>query len=175
MYKQQIEIPTISQAEKVNLSTTEISRKIKEQLKRDFKNCVFSVSSKYYSGGSSISIYLMKADFKIIKEPSEITETAFFNYEQRQRYTREQLIKNQTETHFQLNQFTLREAFNNDNWNNGVFLTEQGHKLLSDVVKIADAYNWNNSDSSIDYFDVNFSFNIDIGKWDKPFIQEVKR
>ena len=48
-------------------------------------------------------------------------------------------------------------------------MTEEGHNLLKEAVKIAEQYNYDNSDSMTDYYDVNFGFNIWIGKWNKEF------
>ena len=77
--------------------------------------------------------------------------------------------------HHQLNNYTLLGDYNTLDWCNGVFLTERGHNMLKKVVEITNQYNWNNSDSQIDYFDVNFYLHLSIGRWDKPFIQQVKQ
>jgi len=37
----------------------------------------------------------------------------------------------------------------------------------------SDYYNYDNSDSQSDYFDVNFYLNIGIGRYDKPFKEVV--
>lgn len=46
------------------------------------------------------------------------------------------------------------------------FLTE-----AFDALKSAGYYN--NSDASIDYFDVSYYYDINIGKWNKPYILEA--
>ena len=51
----------LSKTEKIKLSTTEIAKRIKQQLKQ-FKGCKFSVSSEYYSMGSSITIALIESE-----------------------------------------------------------------------------------------------------------------
>ena len=60
----------------------------------------------------------------------------------------------------QLNNFYL-ETDNN--------LTDEAKKILIDVNKIANKYNYDKSDSMVDYFDVNYYFNLHIGKWDVPY------
>jgi hypothetical protein len=49
-------------------------------------------------------------------------------------------------------------------------LSDEGRSLFHGVKDIVGKRNWNNSDSSVDYFDVNFYEHYSIGKWDKPFV-----
>jgi hypothetical protein len=158
----------LTREEKISLSTTEISERIREELK-DFKGCVFSVTTEYFSMGSAVHISLMKADFKVIRDITEISEDYIKHLGSG--YTREDIGNRQKERYHQLNQFTLRGDFNLLEWCNGVFLTEAGHNLLKKVVHLSDTYNYDNSDSQSDYFDVNFYLEINIGRWNKPFIQ----
>ena len=39
------------------------------------------------------------------------------------------------------------------------------------IVEIADYYNYDNSNTQTDYYDVNFSFDLNLGKWNKEFIE----
>jgi len=157
----------LTQSEKIDLKTTEISRLIKKQLKEEFPKCNFSAKTEYYSMGCRIDLYLMKSDRKIIRDISEISDCAILGLGTS--YTREDIKKRQEENNHQLNQFTLRDDFKEDNWCNGVFLTSEGFKLLKRAVEIQGQYNYNNSDSQTDYYNVNFSFSIGLGKWNKPF------
>ena len=111
----------------------------------------------------------MRANIRVIKKFSEISQEALLRYCDTWR-TKEQLQKIQEEHYFQLNPYTLREVYNPNTWCNGVFLTKEGHALLKKVVKIADHYNFDDSDSMTDYYSVNFSFHIELGKWNKPFV-----
>ena len=54
---------------------------------------------------------------------------------------------------------------------NGTYLTKEGHDLLKRVVEIVNQYNYNHSDAMTDYYIVNFSFDLELGKWDKPMIE----
>ena len=159
----------LTKSEKISLGTKEIAKRIREQLKTEFKGCKFSVRSEYYSMGSSITVSLMKADRLIVRDFDKIPESSLFRYLDVYR-TKEKLKELQEERYHQLNHFTLREKYDSDYWCNGVFLTEEGHNLLKRVVEIADYYNYDDSDMMTDYYSVNFSFNIHLGKWDKPFI-----
>lgn len=48
-------------------------------------------------------------------------------------------------------------------------LTEKAKFIMQDVIEYANSYNYDDSDSMIDYFDTNFYLHTNIGKWDKPF------
>ncbi len=162
---------TLSVSEKISLGTKEIARRIREQLKQENPSCKFSVQKSDYSGGSSIKVALMEAPFKVIKDYSEIPEEAFFNIGSG--YKPEDIKARQQERYHQLNQYTCDKEFNPKDWNNGIFLTEAGHKLFRRVVEVVNQYNYNHSDSSIDYFSVNFCLNLHIGKWNEAFKQLV--
>lgn len=163
---------SLSRDEKINLGTKEIAKRIRQQLKREFSGCKFSVRIEYYSMGSSITVRLMKSDIKVKKDFSELSDYSLSFYKDK-RYTEDALRRMQGETYHQLNEYILRGEYNPDHWCNGVFLTERGHKFLKRVVKIADHYNFNDSDSMTDYYHVNFSFHLSLGKWDKPFVDGV--
>jgi hypothetical protein len=121
--------------------------------------------------GSSIHIHLMKSYFNLIKKYEDISETALIKKESNS-YTRESIKQTQKEGHHQLNQYGFREAYDPNQWNNGVFLTEKGYKLFKRVCDIINYYNFDESDSQTDYYSVNFSPFINIGKWDKTYTYE---
>jgi hypothetical protein len=164
------ELKQLSVSEKINLGTKGIAKNVRDQLKKEFPNCEFSVTKKEYSGGSSISIDLMRADFKVIKDFKDISERALHRYENISHYTPKQIEEMQNQNYHQLNH-NIGE-YDPDEWNNGVFLTEKGHNLFKRVMQITNQYNWDNSDIQTDYFDVNFYTHLGIGKWDKPFKQD---
>lgn len=154
----------ITKTQKINLSTTEIAKLIRKELKEKFPQCKFSVRSEYYSMGSSITISIMKANFKVKADLKDVDCTNYLTS-----HDLEQIEKLQNNKYHQLNPYTLREEYRKDSWCNGVFLTEKAHKVLQEVVKIADKYNWDESDPMTDYYDVNFAFHIEVGKWNKEF------
>ena len=150
-----------------DLTTTEIAKLIREQLKREFPRCKFSVRSKYFSMGSEITVSLLYAPFKVIKDFEEITEEAILLNGR----SKEQIKESQSERYHQLNHYQLLQDYNPNEWCNGVFLTEKGHNLLKRVVEIVLQYNRDESDIRTDYSNTNFYFMLELGKWDKPFIQ----
>jgi len=158
----------LTQSEKIHLSTTEIAKLIRQQLKKEYPKFKFSITSKYYSMGSSITISLMESPIKVIKDYKDLSELALLHTE-RNNYTKEQIEHMQKEKYHQLNQYILRHEYNPDTWNNGVFLTKEGHKVMQRAVKISDQYNFDESDSMTDYYFVNFSLHIQVGKWNKDY------
>ena len=158
----------LTRKEKISLSTTEIAKLIRNQLKEEFRGCKFSVTSAYYSMGSSVTVSLIKADRKVKRGFEELTDSLPFYRDNH--YTDKELKKLQEESYHQLNEYILRQDYDPRYWCNGVFLTEQGHNFLQRVVEIADHFNFNDSDPMTDYYHVNFSFSLSLGKWDRPFI-----
>jgi len=153
-----------------NMGTTDIAKAVRKQLKNEFPGCKFSVTTEYYAGGSSISMSCMVADRKLVKDISEISEAAFDKQEFRNGYSKEAIAKMQKQGEHQLNNYTLRLEYEEDVWCNGVFLTEEGHKLMQRAEAIVNQYNYDESDAMSDYFSVNFYLHTSLGKWDKPFI-----
>ena len=165
----------LSTSEKIKYSAVDIAKFVKKELKKLYLNCKFSIGSKYYSGGMSISCSLMESDFQVIEDFDKIPEETLFSYEHNSNYKREELKDFQSKKYHQLNQYTLRQDYNLRNWCNGVFLTKEGHEMFKKVVECFDQYNWNHSDISIDYFDVHFYLDLEIGKWDKDYIYMEKK
>ena len=157
----------LTKIEKINLGTTEIAKRVREQLKTEFPNCKFSVTTQQYSGGSSISINLMKADIQVVKDIDDISDAAIEQLGTA--YTRQDIRAMQKLGYRQLNRHTLHGDYDSENWCNGVFLTEQGHNVLQKAVAIATHYNYDDSVPEADYYSVNFSLDIGLGKWDKAF------
>lgn len=161
----------LTKEQKAELSHKEIAQRIRFKLAKEFPCCKFSITIENYSGGGSIHISLMSCKgTKIIRDFNEISETALFRYDQRQ-YSAEQIKEMQSKKYHQLNDHAFYDTWDIDDWNNGVFLTKEGHNILKRVVEIAEFYNWDNSDSQTDYFDVHFYLHLSLGKWDKDFMQ----
>lgn len=162
----------LTKSQKISLGTKEISKRIREQLKKEFPKCKFSVVTEYYSGGSAIHLNLMESDRKVIKDFDDISDLALFQKEHNSNYSKEDIKKIQETDNHQLNQYQLIEEYKVNEWCNGVFLTEEGHNLLKRTVEIVNQYNYDDSDIMTDYFDVNFYLHISLGKWNKPFIDK---
>lgn len=64
----------------INLGTKEIALIIRNYVKEIYSDCKFSVTCKYYSGGSSISIRLMEAPINIFQDAREIKDFQINEY-----------------------------------------------------------------------------------------------
>ncbi len=153
-------------------STKEIAKLIRNDLKA-ISGFKFSVTIETYSGGPSISVGVMAAPHRMIRTIAEVP--AINDPENTGHYTRAQIADMQSKKYHQLSQYQLRESdeYAPGTWNNGVFLTERGHNDLKKIVAIVEQYHRDSSDSSIDYFNCNFYFHLNLGKWDNPFIDGV--
>lgn len=163
----------LTKQEKYSMDLKDIAREVKRQLIKEFPGCMFSVTIERYSMGQSLHISLMKSNFKVIRDFNEISERAISDYANRD-YTIEQLKEMQSKNYHQLNEYSFRDEYDHDNWNNGVFLTREGHKLFKQVCEIINHYNYDDSDSQTDHFDVNFYLHLNIGQWNKPYVLEVQ-
>jgi curved DNA-binding protein CbpA len=54
-------------------------------------------------------------------------------------------------------------------------LTDYAKAVLSDVNDMIKSYRYDDSDGMIDYFDTNFYYSLDVGRWNKPFIVNSKQ
>ena len=146
------------------LSTTEIAKLIRTELKKKYPNCKFSVRSKYFSMGSSITVSVLKTPFRVIKKFEDLTEQEL-NFLQNRGISIETIKDRQGENYHQLNQYQK------ENLNNGVYLTDKGRDLINSIVEIVNSYNYDKSDPMTDYFNVNFWFHLELGTWSSGLIQ----
>ena len=163
-----------TQEDLTKLGTKEIAKRLRQTFKKKYPKCKFSITSEYYSGGSSLNISLMKANFKVKKTFEEIHKDDLDNCIDRG-FSEEQIKSMQTKNYHQLNRFTLMDSYKENIWCNGVFLTEEGWKFFQEVMEEVYKYHYDHSDSQIDYFDTNFHIHLQMGKWDKDFIQEIRQ
>ena len=132
----------------------DISREVKAKLKREFPNCKFSVVLQKYSMGRNMTVALMEAPFDAL--------TGFSG--------RDSLVEPVGKQYAQLNQYTIRQEPQGYVCN-GAILTPEAWKVLKRADEIGNADNWDRSEPQTDYFNVNYYFNLAIGKWDKPFVK----
>jgi len=163
----------LNKSEKMNFSLVDIAKGIKQQLKKEYPYCKFSISTQFYSMGCSLHISIMETDFKVIKPFEELSEQAIFSYCRDGFRTKEDLKKLQENKYYQIGGYGFNEEYNPGVWNNGVFLTEEGFKLIKRITELTNKFNWDNSDIQTDYFDVNFYTHLNIGRYDKPLIEKV--
>lgn len=62
--------------------------------------------------------------------------------------------------YYQVNQYNIRRDNN---------LCDQAKQLFEDINALVLSYNYDDSNCQIDYFNTNFYYHLQIGKWDKPF------
>lgn len=153
---------------KNDLSTTDIAKLTRQQLKKEFPECKFSVTSEYYSMGSSIHCSLMSAPFKVF--PDEISENVLsMPMSDVERNTlQRRLDDSHKEQYLQINHYQFHEF---TGLNNGTPITKKAHDCLKTAYQMINSFNYDDSDAQIDYFSTNFYLHLNIGKWNKPFIQ----
>ena len=128
---------------------TEITKEIRAELKKEFPECKFSVTTKH---GLEIAVALMSAP-----------ESPFANLNTVNGHTHDG-------SYAQLNHYHINRDRGASWWiSNGYYLTEAAARMFKKVAEIGNRENWNNSDLMTDYFDVNYYFHLNVGKWDKPF------
>lgn len=146
----------------MNTDINQIAKNTRETLKKEFPNCKFSVTLHKYSGGRTMTIALMSADFEAMKSNASWDGEAQLN--------RYQLLKSFEER-------SGTQIVNNE-WAvipegyalcNGALVSRKAWEVLHRAAEIGNADNWDNSDSMTDYFDVNYYLDINIGKWNVPF------
>jgi len=147
----------------------QITKKIRADLKKAFPKCKFSVTRGDYN---KITVSLMQAPFEVFSNeyPDKYEISG-------QDWLYDQMIKETKGAadhgHCGLNEYWIHEGdLSNCVKNNGIFITFDAANLLREVIKIVDSYNYDKSDLMTDYFNVNFYFYLQIGKWDKPFIKK---
>lgn len=148
-----------------SLSTTDISKIVKNYCKEKYPTWKFSVTSKYFSGGSEILICVMEAPVDIFDReyfslPVSENKFGWSAGERRDCWNIEKMTE-ENSYYMQLHSISGKE--------NHPYLNEIGYAVLKDVYDFMQSYNYDDSDSMIDYFSVHFYSSIYIGKWDKGF------
>lgn len=135
-----------------HMNIKDISKQVKAQLKKEFPNCKFSVTIERFSMGQSMCVALTAAPFAVFNGAVDAN-----GYTQEKDYA-------------QLNHFQLRSE-PRDYICNGYYLTPEAWATLKRADEIGNGQNWDKSDIQTDYFDVNYYFDIAIGRWNKAFEQ----
>ena len=146
-----------------DMTTSELTKAIRNGLKEMFAGCTFSVTKQDYSGGRSIDVVLMSATFKVFATPSlEVAES-----NRRHNYTAEEIMAMWqdaiTKGHHGLNPHNISEDF---------YLTDKAREVLTRALGFVQSFNFDDSDSQSDYFHTNFYLHPSIGRWSKPFVQK---
>lgn len=126
----------------------DIAKAVRDYVKKKYPNCKFSVSIERYSGGQSLTVSLLEADFNPLKDES------FWQ------------ISGDGNKYFDVNQFYFEESDK---------LTKEAIAVLKDVRDFYNQYNYDYSDPQQDYFNVRFYEHLNIGQWNKGFVQVAKK
>ncbi len=127
-------------------TTKEIAAEIREELKKEFPGMKFSVRKEVHS----ITVSLMVAPVNPFAKMSQWGGVDDRDYPFDGKYA-------------QLNHYHLANRCN------GYYLTDEAVEMLKKVNEISNKKNWDRSDHMTDYFDVNYYFNLEIGRWNKNF------
>lgn len=133
----------------------DIAANVRRQLKSEFPACTFSVTIERFSLGQSMAVALMSAPFPVFAKLITVN-----GYPQDSGYA-------------QLNPYQLRNptGWKDEHLCNGSHLTPQAWEVLTVADQISNRENWNNSDPQTDYISNNYFFDLNIGKWNRPFVQ----
>jgi len=82
------------------------------------------------------------------------------NYYKTKEDFKENLRKELEKGYMDVNQYNIDDDYR---------LTPYGKQVMKDIVKVSDAYNYDESDGQTDYFHTGHYFNLGIGKYDKPY------
>ncbi len=149
-----------------NLSTTDIAKKLRTYVKENYPEYKFSITSKYFSGGSEIKVILkdtpveltnfetMKAyiekysdNFNRIWDEDLHTYTSYYGLDEegKNRFVEKQL---RVMPGHSISRHNLDEQLE--------WMTPEAKKVMKDVVLQLESYNFDHSDSQSDYYHVNF-------------------
>jgi hypothetical protein len=162
------ELKPLTREEIYKIPVVEVARRLRQHFKERFPGFVFSITTESYSMGCSLKIAVMSSPVRLVRRMDEISDRAILSLGTAR--TRENIAEMQAARHHQLNTYTTRDTYDADTWNNGVFITEKGHAVLKEICTYANHYNYDDSDPTTDYYSVHFSFDLHLGKWDKPFV-----
>ncbi len=155
-----------------NLTTTDIAKKLREYIKKNHPGYKFSVTSQYYSGGSSISVNLKEApvpiaDFNSIKNYCENDKKVrFFDYNKKTYVQYGDLITDIEKKEFIENLLNNSSFYDINKFHREYmdYMTPEVKNVITDVINYLESYNYDHSDLQTDYYDVNFHSDYRISK-----------
>lgn len=150
----------------INLSLKDIAKNIRLYVKELYPTYKFSITTSYASMCQELHIALMEAPQDIyITDPSELTQEQRYDLARKLRYNN--IFNLDCYKDEQLDEAIILAWEKSDNYK---ITNELATEIIADVYREAQSYNYDDSDSMIDYFSNNFYFfGVKVGKWDKPF------
>ena len=140
-------------------SVKDIAATARQNLKAEFPDCKFSVTVK---DGRSLTVALMQAPFKVFEKDTTIYGSKNDGSAQ---------LNHHFMTHDRAERYDYQTGQVVHRCNGGVFMTEKAWAVMVRACEIGNAENWDKSDIQTAYFNCNYYFNLNIGKWDKPVIE----
>lgn len=126
----------------------DIAKTVREYVKKKYPNYKFSVTIERYSGGQSMTVSLLEADFDPLVNDS---------------YWRE---GSDNGKYYDVNQYYIDTS---------EALTPKAKEVIKDVRNFYNQYNYDHSDAMTDYFNKRFYETITIGRWDKGFVKVASK
>ena len=134
MFKKLTKEEEQEQARLRHMDITDIAKAIRKDLKKEFgKSMKFSVRTSRYTGGQSLTVTIKKADIKYFKTIEQFEQEHLF-----EKLDNPSLYE------------SLLEQFKRHDYN------AIKDEVLKKIDLIANNYNYDNSVSQVDYFDVNY-------------------
>lgn len=129
------------------LPVKEVAQHLRDYIKgeNDLNACKWSISTKSYSGGQSITVALMQAPFEAITPQWKERHAASYRG------------------------MTPKECGHHQHGTSAAATTPEALRLFDKVQSFLNSWNRDDSDGMIDYFDRGFYDWYHVGKWDKPF------
>ncbi len=160
-----------------SLSTTDIAKKVREYAKYAYPDFKFSISCKYFSGGSECNMILMQSPYELTNDDilDEWCRANTTMYGRTEFYNGEEWVYEVTEENIaKYKEYTKREIYENWRFNKycdfGRDMAEKNPidvrvlDAISDVMNYLKSFNYDDSDSMTDYFNCGFYMDVSIGK-----------
>lgn len=141
-------------------SVADITKLIRDYVKTNYKDYKFSVTKRYYN---SINVVLVSSKENAFETPS--IEKFYSNGHSLKQYMTEDEAMGYWTRAIETGDHGVNQYYLEDDY----MLTDKSKAMFKDIVQFINSYNYDDSDSQIDYFHTNFYLNMSIGKWDKKY------
>ena len=148
-------------------SMKEIAKIIKQELKRKYSDCTFSVVKGGNAYCNTLDICLMTSkrnpfqDYEVaVKDENFGRYNLWGKSETEQEQAKKYLKESLAGGYIQVNEFDIERSYK---------LSSFGKELFTYAKSLCDSFNFDDSDGMIDYFHCGFYDSFHIGKWDKKF------
>lgn len=160
-----------------HLSITEIAKIIKQELKKKYPDCTFSVTTEGNCHYSGLNISLMKSKTNPFNSYDEAVKEMFDNphthiYDENKvsglteldKHNAE-MAKKQIENTLEKQHTSINQYYIDDDY----IINDYAKEMFKYIVQLSNSFNYDDSDSMTDYFDTGFYDHYSIGKWGKSF------